>query len=151
MSTLVKKDVNNYLTDGIYGIRLPKQDERNKYLGTLRERIVLALTIGQVMSDKGLKALEEEMLRHPDAKLIFNGAVANKFLTEEKQLAEKYNIPYTVITNGEVETHIGAVLAYDFAIDKEEIFIKDKSEVTKQAKSTKKHSIFDKVIKNLFK
>jgi len=151
VSTLVKKDVNNYLTDGIYGIRLPKQDERNKYLGTLRERIVLALTIGQVMSDKGLKALEEEMLRHPDAKLIFNGAVANKFLTEEKQLAEKYNIPYTVITNGEVETHIGAVLAYDFAIDKEEIFIKDKSEVTKQAKSTKKHSIFDKVIKNLFK
>ncbi|HEY4600897.1 MAG TPA: YueI family protein [Cerasibacillus sp.] len=148
---MVKKDVNNYLTDGIYGIRLPKQDERNKYLGTLRERIVLALTIGQVMSDKGLKALEEEMLRHPDAKLIFNGAVANKFLTEEKQLAEKYNIPYTVITNGEVETHIGAVLAYDFAIDKEEIFIKDKSEVTKQAKSTKKHSIFDKVIKNLFK
>ena len=40
------KNVNDFLTDGIYGTRLPKQEERNKYLGTLRERIVLALTIG---------------------------------------------------------------------------------------------------------
>ena len=151
MNTLVKKDVNEFLMDGIYGTRLPKQEERNKYLGTLRERIVLALTIGQVMTDKGLKALKEEMLQHPNAKLIFNGAVANKFLTEEKQLAEKHHIPYTVMMNDEVETHIGAVLAYDDAIDKEDIFIKDEPTTAKQQKNTKNNSILNKVINNLFK
>ncbi len=78
------KNVNDFLTDGIYGTRLPKQEERNKYLGTLRERIVLALTIGQTMSDKGVKALREEMRKHPDASLIFNGNIADKFLNEEK-------------------------------------------------------------------
>lgn len=139
------KNVNDFLTDGIYGTRLPKQEERNKYLGTLRERIVLALTIGQTMSDKGVKALREEMRKHPDASLIFNGNIADKFLNEEKKLAKKYHIPYTIITNRETETSIGAVLKYDYAIDKEEIFIKE--EETSQSKEQQKQSIFRKLFK----
>lgn len=119
------KHVEDYLTEGIYGTRLPKQEERDYFLGTLRERIVLALTIGQVMSDKGLNELEEALKQNQDARLIFNGVVADKFLIEEKKLADKYNISYTVISNNEVETDIGAVLTYDHAIDKQTIFVPD--------------------------
>ena len=97
------------------------------------------------MSDKGLKALREEMRKHPDASLIFNGNIADKFLNEEKKLAKKYHIPYTIITNRETETSIGAVLKYDYAIDKEEIFIKE--EETSQSKEQQKQSIFRKLFK----
>ncbi|MBP1968432.1 uncharacterized protein YueI [Virgibacillus natechei] len=123
-----KKNVDDYLTEGIYGTRRPKEEEREQFLGTLRERIVLALSKGQVMSDKGLAKLEEAMQNHKDAKLLINGHVAHRFLKEEKDLANKHSIPYTTITNQENNTDIGAVLTYDYAIDKEEIFIEEEPE-----------------------
>lgn len=144
---MTKKNVEDYLTAGMYGTRLPKQKERDYFLGTLRERIVIALTIGQVMTDKGLEALEREMNNHRDATLILNGTVANKFLKEEKELAQKYNISYTIITNESVDTNIGAVLTYDVAIDKENIFIKnEEKDVDTNAKEDSK-GFFSKLFK----
>lgn len=123
------KQVDDYLQEGIYGTRLPKQAERDKFLGTLRERVILALTIGQVMTDKGIKRLEEEMLKHPEAKMVFNGEIDSKFLDEEKRVANKHHIPYSIISNVEVHTNIGAVLHYDYAIDKEDIFMHEDKQV----------------------
>ncbi|WP_010529217.1 YueI family protein [Lentibacillus jeotgali] len=120
-----QKNVDDYLTEGIYGTRQTKRSERKKYLGTIRERIVIVLTKGQVMSDKGLAHLDQAMKSNKGAKLLMNGDVSHKFLKEEKALANKYNIPYTEVTNEEVDTDIGAVLAYDYAIEKEHIFIDD--------------------------
>lgn len=147
-----KKNVEDYLTEGIYGTRLPKQEERDYYLGTLRERIVIALTIGQIMTDKGLQQLENSLKQHKDAKLLFNGKISSKYLKAEKELANKYNIPYTIVSNEEVETDIGAVLAYDYAIDKENIYIEDidhSNERVAEGDVVKKPSIFSK-LKRLF-
>ncbi|GAB3797456.1 YueI family protein [Virgibacillus kimchii] len=130
-----KKTVDDYITEGLYGKRRPKEAERKIFLGTLRERIVIALTKGQVMSDHGLKKLEEEMKEHQDAKLLLNGHVSSRFLREEKELADKYNIPYTSITNEDSETDIGAVLTYDYAINKENIFIEDEENEEETAES----------------
>lgn len=138
------KDVNDYLTEGMYGTRLPKEEERKKYLGTLRERIVLALTIGQVMSDKGIQALENAMKNHhQDTKLLLNGRVSNRFLSEEKALANQFNIPYTIINDGDSDTDIGAVLTYDYAIDKTDIFLnEDEDNTNLEEKNT---SFFSKI------
>jgi uncharacterized protein YueI len=147
-----KKNVEDYLTEGIYGTRLPKQQERDYFLGTLRERIVIALKIGQVMTDKGLLALEENMKNNKDAKLLFNGEIASKYLKAEKDLANKYNIPYTVVSNTEVDTDIGAVLTYDYAIDKENIFMAEETEKEPSSPSKdedNKSTLFSK-LKRLF-
>lgn len=142
------KNVDDYLTEGIYGTRRPKEAERQKFLGTLRERIVLALTIGQVMTDSGIAKLEESMKEHcKDTQLIINGKVSHRFLTAEKTLANKYNIPYTVISNNETETDIGAVLTYDYAINKEEIFIAEETETDDQV--NKKDSFFSRLMGRL--
>src|SRR5699024_245736 len=143
-----KKNVEDYLTEGIYGLNRPKEAERHYFLGTLRERIVLALTIGQVMTDSGINKLEDAMKNHRDSKLLINGHISYRFLKAEKNLANKYNIPYTVISNEEYETDIGAVLTYDYAIDYGNIFIEDEDimEDKKQERST---SIFS-VIKDWF-
>lgn len=143
------KSVEDYLTEGIYGVRRPKEAERIEYLGTLRERIVLALTIGQVMTDSGLSYLEQAMIQHQDTKLLINGHVANRFLKEEKALADKYNIPFTTITNNESDTNIGAVLTYDYAIDKEDIFMEEEPQKEEKIEKTGDHTetgtIFSKI------
>lgn len=146
---MTKKNVDDYLTEGMYGVRRPKEHERMRFLGTLRERIVIALSIGQVMSDSGLKKLEEAMQQHPNTKLILNGHVSYRFLREEKKLANRYHIPYTTVTNEDAKTEIGAVLTYDYAINKEEIFIKEEPKDKREEKE--KDKSFLSVIKRLFK
>lgn len=143
-----KKSVDDYITEGIYGVRLPKEEERIRFLGTLRERIVIALTIGQVMTDSGLNALESAMQEHPKARLIINGHVAYRFLKEEKELADKYNIPYTTITNELNETDIGAVLTYDYAVNKEDVFVKEETEPAEEEQ--KDNDTFFSKLKSLF-
>lgn len=141
------KNVDDYLTEGIYGSRRPKEHERVQYLGTLRERIVLALTLGQVMSDSGIKVLEQAIKDNPKARLIMNGEVPYRFLKEEKALANKYNIPYTTISNNESDTEIGAVLTYDYAIDKENIFIKDEELKSQTSEEKQPKTLIDKIKK----
>ncbi|MEN1968124.1 YueI family protein [Lentibacillus sp. N15] len=145
------KQVEDYLNDGIYGIRKPKHAERLHYLGTLRERIVLVLTKGQVMSDKALQRLEKAMQAHPNTKLLLNGHIPYHFFQRERELAHKYDIPYTSVTNEKSESDIGAVLTYDKAIDIENIFVDDDvviddQEVEQQSFLTKiKHWFFPPV------
>src|SRR5690625_8019954 len=109
-----KKNVDDYLSEGIYGAKRPLEAERRKFLGTLRERIVIALTIGQVMNDSGLKELEEAMKNNQkQTQLLINGQISYRFSAKEKALANKHKIPYTIITQEGLDTDIGAVLTYD--------------------------------------
>ena len=47
-----KPNIDDYLNQGIYGTKETNPDERRQFLGTLRERIEVALTQGQVMEEK---------------------------------------------------------------------------------------------------
>lgn len=131
----MKKDVDDYLQEGIYGAKETKPAERKRFLGSLRERIVFALTKGQVMRKKGLAELEAELKKHPDAKLLLNGNISYRFLKEYRLLADKYGVHSTSVSNREAETDIGAVLTYDHAIDKEQIFLAEKEETKEGNKS----------------
>lgn len=146
---MTKKNVDDYLMDGMYGTRRPKEAERRQYLGTLRERIVIVLTKGQVMTDNSLKELEQAIKAYPEAKLLINGNIAYRFSKKEKAIADKYNIPYTVITDEKNDTDIGAVLTYDYAIDKEDIFIQHDKHKKTPPKQNQRTSLFTK-IKNWF-
>jgi len=144
------KNVDDYLKEGMYGVQLPKETERIQFLGTLRERIVLALTIGQVMKDSGIEKLEEAIRENPEAKLLINGRVPSRYLAAEKALAKKYSISYTTITNNEAETDIGAVLTYDHAIDKEDIYIHEETQPKNEQETDEKKSFLSR-FKEMFR
>src|SRR5699024_7997020 len=105
---------------------------RDYLLGTLRERVILALNIGGVLHEKGLEDLERAMKKYPDAQLLLNGQVAHRLEKDEKKLAKKYDISYTLRTENENETDIGAVLTLHTAIDSENIFLEDLSNKTEE-------------------
>jgi len=146
-----KKNVDDYLTEGMYGTRLPKDDERRKYLGTLRERIILALTVGQVMTDSGIEQLAEAMKQHPESKLLINGKVSYRFMSAEIKVANEHNISYTIVADESNEAEVGAVLTYDYAINKEEIFIQDIEENDEHDKEEKDEVSFLDKLKGLFR
>ncbi|WP_421383013.1 YueI family protein [Bacillus salacetis] len=141
--------VDDYLQQGMYGQKQTKPDERRKFLGTIRERIVFALTQKQVRRKGTLPQIDSLMKENKGAHLFLNGNMSYTYLSKYIKLAGKYDIQYTMVTNKEHNTDIGLVLAYGHAIDKEEIYI-DEDEVIKpdipKAK-TKKKSFFAKLFK----
>ena len=63
-------NVQDYLNKGMYGSNQTNPDERRKYLGSLRERIYLTMTIEQVLSNNYIGALKKEIQLHPDNTLL---------------------------------------------------------------------------------
>jgi len=121
-------NIEDYLNQGIYGKKEINPGEKKKFLGTFRERVVIALTKNQVYKPSIYKEVEQEMKKNADAKLILNGSVNYEYLRKYVKIAYKYNIPFTIVENKEHDTDIGLVLAHDYAVDKENIFVSDESQ-----------------------
>ena len=122
---MAKKTVEDILEQGIYGPKEINPEERRKFLGTLRERIVLALFSAQVRGEHVQPELVDEMKRNSGARLYMNGTIDYTYLSKYIKAANQYGIPYKMVTNQGRNTDIGLVLAYDHAIDKENIYIEE--------------------------
>ncbi len=134
-------NVDEYLQKGMYGVKETKPDERRKFLGTIRERVVVALTRSQVMEQGVYPEVEQLMSQHPKATLYLNGELDYSFISDYIQSARAKNIPFSIVTNKDHRTSIGLVFAYDYAINKEEIYIKRKKPAQVTVKKKKRNII----------
>lgn len=139
--------VDEYLQQGIYGPMEIKPEERKRFLGTLRERIVVALTHAEVRDKTNLAELERIMREHQKAHLYLNGQIEYPTLSKYIKMAGEVGMLFTIVNNQEVETDIGLVIAYDYAIDKEDISLKKKAKL--KIEQQKDSSLFTK-LKKLF-
>lgn len=140
-----KPNVEEVLQQGIHGPLETKPDERRKFLGTLRERIILALKKSQVAEASIYPQVEREMRQNPEANLFLNGNMDYSALSKYVKLAAKYKIEHTIVTNKDHDTDVGLLLALDHAIDKEEIYI-TKKEIS-QPEIKKSKGLFAKLFK----
>lgn len=136
----MSKDVNEILQEGIHGPKEINPDERRKFLGTIRERILAVLTQSQVRETGTYKEIEELMTKHPKVKMILNGELDYRFLSDYIKLANQYKLNYTITSNLEHPTDIGLILAYDYAIDQDDIYI-EKEQTSEKNKDDK--GVFD--------
>lgn len=139
-------NVDEYLQNGIYGTKQIKPEERKKFLGTLRERIVVVLTKSQVMERGVYPEMETCMDENPDAIMLLNGDLDYSFLSDYIHLARKKDISFSIVANQNSKTDIGLVLAYEHAINKEEIYItknENKNIIVKKQKKNLVSRIFN--------
>ncbi|MED1089687.1 YueI family protein [Bacillus paramycoides] len=123
---MVNKNVEDYLQEGIYGQKQNKPEERNMYLTTLRERVEVALTIGQVMQSNVYTEVTGSIIRTSQSlQLFLNGSIAYPHLSKYIKLANEKNVPFTIVQNKGTETPIGLVLSHSTAVDKEQIYVED--------------------------
>ncbi|MBM7662068.1 uncharacterized protein YueI [Bacillus mesophilus] len=140
-----KPSIDDYLNQGIYGLKEIKPEERNKFLGTLRERVVAVLTQQQVREPGTYKEAEELIKANTKATMYLNGNITYTYLSDYIKLANKYGNPFKIVTNKKVNSDLGLVLAYDHAIDHDKIYIeKEKSE------DKEDDNFFIRSFKNLF-
>ncbi|WP_102272836.1 YueI family protein [Cytobacillus massiliigabonensis] len=146
----MSKNVDDYIQQGIYGEKQTKPDERRRFLGTLRERIVIALTQSQVREPGTYKQVEDALKENQKAHMYLNGNMSYGEFSKYIKAAGDYKVDYTIVTNKDHNSEIGLVLAYDHAIDKEDIYVKKETGVQKQEKAKKKKGAFT-ILSNVFK
>lgn len=146
-----RAEIEDYLEKGLYGSKQTKPDERKKFLGTIRERIVVALTKSQVMEPGVYPEVEKLMSEHPKAILLLNGSLSYSFLSDYIKKAREKKIPFSIVTNKNSDTDIGLVLAYHHAVDIEEIYIKKRPKIAAAANEKKKKKAPLSIIKHLLK
>ncbi|KAF0816078.1 hypothetical protein KIS4809_5174 [Bacillus sp. ZZV12-4809] len=140
------ENIDDYLQQGIHGQKQTKPDERRKFLGSLRERVVIALKQPQMREDGIYPQVEEAIKANRKAHLYLNGNMSYSYLSKYIKLASANKVEYTIVTNKDHNSEIGLVLAYDYAIDKPEIFVERKT-VKAEAEKPKKGGLFAKLFK----
>ncbi|WP_342514379.1 YueI family protein [Sporosarcina sp. FSL K6-1522] len=145
----MSNSVDDYIQRGIYGDRETKPSERRKFLGTIRERIVIALTQAQVREHGIYPQVEEAIKENKKARLYLNGHMSSEDLAKYRKIASSYQVHYKTVTNKDHKSPIGLVLAYDYAIDKEEIYVEKENDNTEPPKSNERGlvTIFKKFFK----
>lgn len=133
-----KPSVDDVLKEGMYGPKEIKPEEKRQFLGTYRERVIIALKIGQVVQHRVYPQVEQNMKEHPTAHLFLNGNISYELLSKYVKLANKYKIENTIVTNKEHDTDIGLVLAMNYAIDKEDIYVENPENQSNKTQDIKK-------------
>lgn len=133
-----KPSVDDVLKEGMYGPKEIKPEEKRQFLGTYRERVIIALKIGQAAQQRIYPQVEQNMREHPTSHLFLNGNISYEQLSKYVKLANKYKIENTIVTNKEHDTDIGLVLAMNYAVDKEDIYVENPEDQPQKNQDVKK-------------
>lgn len=142
-----KQTVEDVLQKGIYGKKEIKPEERKKYLGTLKERVVIVLTQGQVREKTVYPEIVRLLKEHQSATVLLNGAMNYSEISKYISLASKNKVAYKIVTSNEHVSDLGLVLAYDTAIDQDVITIEPR--IKEEAVKQRKQSFFSKLANKL--
>ncbi|CAG9619907.1 YueI family protein [Sutcliffiella rhizosphaerae] len=119
----MSNNIDDYIDRGLKGDPEIKPAERREFLSQLRERIILALSSGQVMNKMPYKPLSDLMKKHPSSRLFLDGDLNYNHLSKYIRMASENGIPFTIVDDKSATTNIGLVLSAQTALDKEEIFV----------------------------
>ena len=118
-------NLEDYIDKGIHGVKETNIDERKKFLSTIKERVILALTNRQVMKNTIYQPIQRLMKQYPDCQLFLDGEINYAYLSKYIKLANKSNVPFTIVDDLKSSTDIGLVLATkNRAINLPNIYIK---------------------------
>ncbi|WP_099222303.1 YueI family protein [Listeria costaricensis] len=117
------ENIEDYLEHGMYGNLEVNPAEQKKYLGTFRERVIVAMTREEVLGKKLLPSLEEKIKAHPQAKMLLNGELGYPNLRPYITLAETYKLPFSIVSRETGDTDIYLVLASQSEVNQNDIHL----------------------------
>ena len=144
-----KKTVDDILQEGIHGPKEIKPAERKEFLGTIRERVVVALSQAQVFQKQIPSGFIDILKNNKEAKLYLNGHISYTHLSKFVKAADEQGVMFKIVTNKDYNSPHGLVLAYDHAIDKDNITLVEHSTENNPNVTEKKKGFFES-LKQMF-
>lgn len=109
-------DVEDYIKSHMYGNPQIKPDEKRAFLGNFKERVALALTVGQLRNAQTEALVAKVMKRYPQYHLYLNARLSQSFITTYMGLAVKMNYPFTIITQETMRVKNGDLAEADMGL-----------------------------------
>lgn len=139
------ENVEDYLEKGMYGAKEINPEEKKKFLGTYRERVILAMHKEDVLAGKFFEEIKQAMQADPQARLLLNSQLSYDYLRPYIHLAEKYHHAFSLVTRKAEETDVYLVLTATVAVDKETIFLSENTADLPEKEEEQKKSFLQKV------
>lgn len=79
-----------------------KPDEKRLYLGTFRERVILAIKASEVGSEESKTVLADKLKAYPDATLLIDQNQTGDDYIDYLKLAIQSGNAYTLLSNNEI-------------------------------------------------
>ncbi|ERL66447.1 YueI family protein [Schleiferilactobacillus shenzhenensis] len=92
-------DVNQRIEESAAGGRQTNPDERRQYLGSLRERVFLAITVGQLPDPDVLTAFNAHLADFKGYSALINGKVDNSITGAYIKALSSGGIPFTLVND----------------------------------------------------
>ncbi|SIO07426.1 Uncharacterized protein YueI [Carnobacterium alterfunditum] len=144
---MADRDTQDYLSKGIYGNKKTNPDERNKYFGSLRERVYLSMTIEQLTSNDYLESLKKEIQLHPNQQLLLNGQVDMNLLSPYIKLSQENDCSFRIVSDeGAQRSPLGLIYVSTDAVNEKTVDVAVKyPQNAPQKEVEEKASLFKKL------
>lgn len=142
------ENVQNRLDQAMNG-GTPKinPDEQRRYLGTFRERVVLAIPTSEVLNPDAIDAVKKLVEKNPDLTIIINGNISSNKQSPYIRIATQNNAKFTLNTDqiyGTNPNDYAIVVAAKAAVNQTDIEFKH-LEPTPSTSTTPKKSFWQKL------
>lgn len=115
-----KDQLEEYIRYGVSGVPVLKKEEKKKFLGEFKERVVLAVESEHLKNNDSFEIIEEMIQKKMVNKIIVNSSLNSQFRGICMKLAKEYHKSFKLV-NG--ETTIAIILASNTAQDEEVIYL----------------------------
>nr|SFZ88924.1 DUF1694 domain-containing protein [Loigolactobacillus rennini] len=91
------EDIQDYLKSHVFGAPQLKPDEKRAFLGNYRDRVALALTVGQLRTAKAEQLVRNVLRRYPGLRIYINGRMGKTIVNRYLKVAVNMNYPFTIL------------------------------------------------------
>lgn len=124
----MSENLNERLEQSSHGPLQTKPDEHRRYLGSLRERVYLKMTITDLENPTSRQIFLNHINEYKDYQILINGKMdQNEAIDQIEASCAKENIPFTLISDENAQTNpdsAAILVVAKSAINKDRIAIK---------------------------
>ncbi|ANK60737.1 DUF1694 domain-containing protein [Loigolactobacillus backii] len=90
-------EMQEYLRTHLFGTPQLKPDEKRAFLGNFRERVAMAVTVGQLRTPKAESVIKTVLTRYPQYRIYLNGRMGKTLINRYMRLAVALDYPFTIL------------------------------------------------------
>lgn len=123
-------NLNDRLEQAAFGPKDLNIDEKRQFLGNLRERIFLLVTVPELHDAQMMAVFFKHFADYQDYHIILNGSLINEpAISKVEMMSNQHNIPFSIVNSKDAKLkakNIAILVVAKTAINQETIDLKEK-------------------------
>ena len=114
-------ELEKYIKFGLSGSMEIKGDEKKYWLGEFRERVIFALTKGQINRKEAMKVIDLKLKDSRITRLVIRSGIGEATTGKYMDLSKKHNVEFKTIDTQSEKEEIALVLVSDDAVNEDNV------------------------------